>query len=410
MVCPKCHNSSLITFNDYKIKLNCCGEFTLEEYHQLLETQSSQKSQNENPIIIYSRRDLINEERQESEINEYICQSHEKKYIFYCEKCKKDFCESCKCEHGKKYLIEFEKMPKDINEKELSDKIKDFKSDIDDIISILNKIKENIDVYYEINKEMNDSYKNNQYTILKNIETINDYNKKVMNDINEIIKQDKILLKFVKLYHIYEKMTTKNNQPVSESSNRINNNNENNNNSAQNSINSISNVDIKLKLKINNKQNLKQLKIFGDKFVENNLNCKMIINKDSYKNEARIINDSWEQIKTHIDSKNINLENIIIDLKNLNTNIDLSYMFNDCRNIEYLEFIQFNVANISNISHMFCNCTSLAEIKKMFTNTNEVTSMSRVFKNCEKLSDLSDISGWDTSKVTDMSEMFYKCC
>jgi ribosomal protein S27AE len=34
MVCPKCNNPSLITFNDYKIKLNCCGEFTLEEYHQ----------------------------------------------------------------------------------------------------------------------------------------------------------------------------------------------------------------------------------------------------------------------------------------------------------------------------------------------------------------------------------------
>ena len=76
-----------------------------------------------------------------------------------------------------------------------------------------------------------------------------------------------------------------------------------------------------------------------------------------------INNIQYAQIKTHIDSKNINHENIIIDLKGFNSNIDLSYMFNDCRNIKYLEFLEFNVANIINMSNMFSNCISLEEIQ-----------------------------------------------
>ena len=35
--------------------------------------------------------------------------------------------------------------------------------------------------------------------------------------------------------------------------------------------------------------------------------------------------------------------------------------------------------------------------------------MSWMFSNCKTLSSLPDISKWDTSKVTDMSDMFFGC-
>ncbi len=422
MVCPYCQKYSLITFEDYKINISCCGTFTFEEYYNKLKGTNHQSSE-QNDIIIYRERDINSEIKSEleSEISEYLCKDHKKEYIFYCKECKKDLCESCKCKHKKHNLIIFEDMQKDIDQEKLKEKVKEFKIDLNEIKeninSILDKIIENIEYYWKINKEINDSYKNNKYIILKNIETINAYNTKIIKDMNDILNKDEIKSKFYELYNIYKKMISNNNELIIESymsEKKSRNSNEININkfSSKNSNDSINTEDkkISIKLKINNKKKFKKLKIFGDKFVEKNQNCEMKINENSFINKNDNNNIEYEQIKTHIDSQNIDPENIIIDLKGFDNNIDLSYMFNDCRNIKYLEFLEFKVTNIINISNMFSNCCSLEEIKQIFTNTSEVTNMSWLFANCIKLSNLSDIKIWDTSKVTDMSGIFYNCC
>ena len=105
---------------------------------------------------------------------------------------------------------------------ELTDKIDKFNKNVDEmkneIIEILNVIINNIEKYYEINKNIKESYKGNNYTILKNIEVLNNYNKKVIKDIDEILNERKIELKFKKLKIIYDKMT--NNQINSNDQNK----------------------------------------------------------------------------------------------------------------------------------------------------------------------------------------------
>ena len=59
-------------------------------------------------------------------------------------------------------------------------------------------------------------------------------------------------------------------------------------------------------------------------------------------------------------------------------------------------------------SRAFCDCTSLLSIDLSGLDTSSVTDTSRMFYNCPKLASL-DLSSFDTSHVTDMSDMFGGC-
>lgn len=60
--------------------------------------------------------------------------------------------------------------------------------------------------------------------------------------------------------------------------------------------------------------------------------------------------------------------------------------------------------------HCFDGCINLATIEGLDNIcTSEVTEMQSLFSHCELLEGELDLSHWDTSKVTDMSNMFY-CC
>ena len=57
---------------------------------------------------------------------------------------------------------------------------------------------------------------------------------------------------------------------------------------------------------------------------------------------------------------------------------------------------------------MFCNCASLTQLDVSGFDTSKVTDMGWMFSGCESLTEL-DVSGFDTSMVTDMGGMFYGC-
>ena len=58
---------------------------------------------------------------------------------------------------------------------------------------------------------------------------------------------------------------------------------------------------------------------------------------------------------------------------------------------------------------MFYNCHKLKEIKGINKfNTNQVTKMNAIFQECKELEYL-DLSIFDTSKVNSMRIMFYNC-
>ena len=183
--------------------------------------------------------------------------------------------------------------------------------------------------------------------------------------------------------------------------------------------------EIKMKYKIGKD---KKIRIFGDLFVENNINkCKII-----YKGKE-------EELKSYIEIEDINNNELFeIKLKGMKNITDIDGLFDECIsliNIEGLEYL--DTKNITSMFGLFSKCTSLLslpdiskwdtskiiDMEGMFNhcemlislpniskwNTSQVTNMACLFQSCYKLLSLPDISKWNTSKVTNMQDMFDYC-
>ena len=79
------------------------------------------------------------------------------------------------------------------------------------------------------------------------------------------------------------------------------------------------------------------------------------------------------------------------------------YIYNS--NLNSLDLHGFDTSNVTNMSEMFYNCINLTSLDLSSFDTSNVTDMSGMFHNCFSLTSL-DLSSFDTSNVTDMSAMF----
>ena len=218
----------------------------------------------------------------------YICQIHNEIYNSYCNKCNINLCKLCQENHKNHEVINYKSIK--LNIEEISQKLIEFRKKIDifnreikDIITKLNKIIANIEMYYKINSDLVNNYtiENNNYQILQNIINIK-YNINIK-DIDEIINNNNISNKFQKLMNIYDKISFQ----------QIKYNNFCNNNKFNNNIREINetkklkelfqnnkthdlsgSITIKYKI-VKDESNI--VKIFGFDFVKNNIkNCKII--------------------------------------------------------------------------------------------------------------------------------------
>ena len=82
-------------------------------------------------------------------------------------------------------------------------------------------------------------------------------------------------------------------------------------------------------------------------------------------------------------------------------------MFYECFSLKELDVSGFDTSKVTNMSSMFDGC-SLKELDVSGFDTSNVTNMSRMFMCCASLTEL-DVSGFDTSNVTNMDWMFYEC-
>ena len=73
-----------------------------------------------------------------------------------------------------------------------------------------------------------------------------------------------------------------------------------------------------------------------------------------------------------------------------------------------LNFSNFDTSQVTDMSQMFSGCTSLASLDVSHFDTSKVTDMSYMFSGCSGLASL-DLSNFDTSQVTNMSNMFNYC-
>ena len=90
---------------------------------------------------------------------------------------------------------------------------------------------------------------------------------------------------------------------------------------------------------------------------------------------------------------------------NLNNSIN---MFRGCSNITEINLSNFNTSQVTSMSQMFRNCFSLVSLNISNIDTSQVLSMSYMFCNCSSLKFL-DISNINTIKVTTMLYMFNNC-
>ena len=83
-------------------------------------------------------------------------------------------------------------------------------------------------------------------------------------------------------------------------------------------------------------------------------------------------------------------------------------MFSTCYALASLDVSNFNTSNVTNMSNMFNLCSVLPVIDVSNFDTSNVTNMYLMFSNCQLVASL-DVSNFNTSKVTNMASMFNGC-
>ena len=168
IICDECKINNKV--KSYKNILFKCNECKKDLYFSCKDNE--EKPYLEHNIINYNDKN-------------YICNKHNEKYSSYCKKCNKNIC--MYCEHKGHEIINFIDNLPNININKLRNDINIFKEIINDAIKKLNKIKDNIEYYYNANNEIYNSIKNKHinYELLYNYNKINKSN--IMNDINDII-------------------------------------------------------------------------------------------------------------------------------------------------------------------------------------------------------------------------------
>ena len=80
----------------------------------------------------------------------------------------------------------------------------------------------------------------------------------------------------------------------------------------------------------------------------------------------------------------------------------------DNSGLKQINVSNWDTSNVTNMSNTFSHCELLTSIDVSKWNTSKVTNMEGMFVDCNLLTSV-DVSKWNTSKVTDMASMFSSC-
>ncbi|EKK0906081.1 BspA family leucine-rich repeat surface protein [Listeria monocytogenes] len=83
-------------------------------------------------------------------------------------------------------------------------------------------------------------------------------------------------------------------------------------------------------------------------------------------------------------------------------------MFSYATKLTELDVSGLDTSVVTNMNTMFSYCSALEELDVSNFDTSSVTNMNTMFRECELLEKL-DVSNWDTSSVTTMASMFQNC-
>ena len=404
IICPICGENTSIKIKDYNIILNGCknghliNDISLKEFEKSQYIDASKikcdKCNDNNKGNTYNNEfyrcctckmnlcplcksshnlehNIINYDGKN-----YFCEKHEERYCSYCETCNENLCLLCECEkkHANHKIIDFKNLIK--HKDSLNNELNNMKTKIDKVIIIINQlidklndILNNIQAIYNIYKNIIDNYTiyRRNYQILSTVNEL--FNNNIIDDLNNIINR-KNIFDILNLYHKMNKNKDKD-------------------------------KDIQIWKIIYDINGEKEINIFGSNFVKNNINnCKMILD-----NNEHILSSNY-QIKNNNTNKLLEIK-----LKINNKMTDMSYMFNNCSSLSYLnDFSNWNTNKITNMSNMFNYCKTLKNIPDISKwDTSNVTDMSYMFANCKSLKSIPNISKWNINKKAIMNDMFLNC-
>ena len=404
IICPICGENTSIKIKDYNIILNGCknghliNDISLKEFEKSQYIDASKikcgKCNDKNKGNTYNNEfyrcctckmnlcplcksshnlehNIINYDGKN-----YFCEKHEERYCSYCETCNENLCLLCECEkkHANHKIIDFKNLIK--HKDSLNNELNNMKTKIDKVIIIINQlidklndILNNIQAIYNIYKNIIDNYTiyRRNYQILSTVNEL--FNNNIIDDLNNIINR-KNIFDILNLYHKMNKNKDKD-------------------------------KDIQIWKIIYDINGEKEINIFGSNFVKNNINnCKMILD-----NNEHILSSNY-QIKNNNTNKLLEIK-----LKINNKMTDMSYMFNNCSSLSYLnDFSNWNTNKITNMSNMFNYCKTLKNIPDISKwDTSNVTDMSYMFANCKSLKSIPNISEWNINKKAIMNDMFLNC-
>ena len=87
---------------------------------------------------------------------------------------------------------------------------------------------------------------------------------------------------------------------------------------------------------------------------------------------------------------------------------NMTSMFSGCKAITTLDVSGFDTSSVTDMSGMFSDCNAITTLDVSGFDTSNVTAMGSMFSCCYNLKVL-DVSGFDTSKVTNVECLFISC-
>ena len=244
IICPKCKENCLISFDNYQIKLYNCKNGHEIKNISFKDFNNSQNI-NENEIKCnncnntkskaYNKQfykclncqinlcPLCNQNHHKNHevidynnIN-YICTYHKDFYVSYCYDCKINLCMKCEMKHNNYHnIINYKNILPD--EDEIKKELKIFKKKIDilqrninELRNILNSVSDNLQSYYKIAYDIvyNYNLRQRNYEILANVNSVKDLIRQ--KDIDNIINmKNENQEKVGKIYNIFNKINNYN--------------------------------------------------------------------------------------------------------------------------------------------------------------------------------------------------------
>ena len=243
IICPKCKENIRFYENNFKITLQNCKNMHKIENLTINEYEKSQNI-NESEIICHDcktdKSHIYNNKLKFCQVCQinlcplcilkhdkshyiidyenkcFICKFHHEPYNSYCQNCKNDICIMCEKEHEGHKIKTYGKIMPDLkninnNLKNSRIKIDEYKNFLNEIIKKLNNLRDNLEIYYKIYNDIIQTYniRNRNFILLENMNDINYYLKKSIENLNMIINEKNYYKKMIYTINNYNNIFNK---------------------------------------------------------------------------------------------------------------------------------------------------------------------------------------------------------